>query len=88
MTSRKKSREFRVVLVEDCPPFEPRRTRSGDCKYPFDKLIAPGLGLDVSDRNIRTVREALKRWKRAHGEGMVFTVRHIDTNKVRVRRDK
>lgn len=88
MAVSKKRRELEVALVQDCPEFEPRRTRLGDCKYPFDKLTAPGLGLDVSNKNVRTVRDALKRWKKTHGDGMEFTVRQIDTNKVRVRRDK
>jgi hypothetical protein len=88
MAGSKKSREFVVTVVEDCPEFPERMTRRGDCKYPFHKLESAGMGLDVLNRNLRTVREALKRWKRAHGEGMVFTVRQIEANKVRVRRDK
>ncbi len=88
MASGKKSREFVVAVVEECPEFPERMTRKGDCKYPFHTLERPGMGLDVSNRNLRTVREALKRWKRTNGEGMVFTVRQIEAHKVRVRRDK
>ncbi len=87
---RQKTRKMAIEFLEQCPPVPEKRTVNGSSKYPFDLLDSPGKGLDVSFRDPSTVREALKHWKKVkgYGEEMVFTIRKIDVNKVRVRRDK
>ena len=82
--------EIRITFVDECPVFPARRTKRGQCKYPFDELDAAGRGFDVHNRTLSSVRHALTRWSKAH-EGVQMTVREVDGINgkiIRVRRDK
>lgn len=80
--------EVKVTFLDDCPKFpEKRGNRTGMRQYPFDRLDAPGKGMEISNRSLSTVRQAARRWMDEHNDGMKLTVRVVD-GKVRVRRDK
>ena len=79
--------ELVVTFVDELPRFPERKTKKGQCKYPFASLDHEGQGFDVHNRALSSVRQAMNKWLEAN-EGVELSVRQLTEKIVRVRRDK
>lgn len=79
--------ELKIEFLDEQAPLPAKQTKKGQCKYPFGRIDAVGKGFSVKNREVSSVRQALKRWQADNKDGVEFSVREME-GEVRVRRDK